>query len=105
MVPAYDRFMRHTSRKRSSPDPLAPVNAATWLVVRDEINAVLESTKLAPGTNLRALLTRDARIADGWAADNIGPACGFFFASREAKRVRVAVERAPPRDPWARGES
>jgi hypothetical protein len=99
----YDRAMRHTSRKRSSHDPLARVCAPTWLVVRDRVNTVLESTKLAPGTDLRAVLTqaRDGRIAAGWVADDIGPACGFFFAIRSGERVRVAVERAPPRNPPA----
>jgi hypothetical protein len=97
----YDRFMRHTSRKRSSHDPLAKVNAPTWLVVRDRVNAVLSSAELAPGTDLRAALmaAREARIDEGWAAEDIGPACGFFFASREATRVRVGVEHTLPRNP------
>jgi hypothetical protein len=97
----YDRAMRHTSRKRSLPDPLAPVGAPTWLVVRDAVNAVIESSELAPKTDLRAALTaaRGARVAAGWFADDIGPACGFFFASREGIRVRVAVEHVSPRNP------
>jgi hypothetical protein len=96
--------MRHTSRRRSLPDPLAKVDAPTWLVVRDKVNAVIESTELVPGTDLRAVLTRarEARIADGWLADDIGPACGFFFASRNGNRVRVAVEGAAPRRPLVR---
>jgi hypothetical protein len=94
--------MRHTSRKRSSPDPLARAGAPTWLVVRNAVNAVLESTELVPETDLRAALTaaRDARIAAGWLADEIGPACGFFFASRGSERVLVTVERKDPRDPF-----
>jgi hypothetical protein len=96
--------MRHTSRKRSLPDPLAPVGAPTWIVVRDAVNTVIESTELAPETDLRVALTaaREARIAAGWTADDIGPACGFFFASRDGARVRVGIERAQPRDPWTR---
>ena len=80
MARGYDRAMRHTSRKRSSPDPLASVGASTWLVVRGTVNAMIESTELAPETDLRAVLTaaRDARIAAGWLADDIGPAWGFF---------------------------
>jgi hypothetical protein len=97
----YDRVMRHTSRKRSAPDPLARVDARTWLVVRDAVNAVIESAELAPETDVRAALTaaRKARIGAGWLADDLGPACGFFFASREGIRVRVAVEHVPPRNP------
>jgi hypothetical protein len=99
--------MRHTSRKRSSLAPLASIDAPAWLVVRDGINAVLESTELGPGTDLRGVLTaaRDAQIAAGWLADDIGPACGFFFAGRNGARVRIGVERAPPRDPWTRSEA
>jgi hypothetical protein len=96
--------MRHTSRKRSLPDPLAPVGAPIWLVVRDAVNTVIESTELAPETDLRVALTaaREARIAAGWTADDIGPACGFFFASRDGARVRVAVESTAPRSPLLR---
>jgi hypothetical protein len=85
----YDRVVRHTSRKRSSHDPLARVRAPTWLVVRDRANTVLESTKLAPATDLRAVLTkaRDARIAAG-VADDIGRACGFFFVAGTATESR-----------------
>ena len=96
--------MRHGSRKRASPDPLAPVNAVTWLVVRDALSQVLEFTELAPLADLRAVLSaaRDARITDGWAAEEIGPRCAFFFASRDGERILVGIER---REPWrdARG--
>ena len=90
--------MRHTSRKRSSPDPLAPVNAPSWLVVRDRVGCVLESAELPARADLRAVLTaaRDARIADGWLAEDIGPVCSFFFASRDGRRVLVGIERIPP---------
>lgn len=93
--------MRHTSRKRSAPDPLGLVNAPTWLVVRDRTGFVTESTELAPRTDLRAMLkaARNARIATGWAADDIGASCSFFFAARGDMRVLVGVERMPPRDP------
>jgi hypothetical protein len=49
---------------------------------------------------LRAALTaaREARIAAGWLAEDIVPAFRFFFASRDGNRVRVAIERMPPRN-------
>jgi len=90
--------MRHTSRKRQLPDPLAPVEAATWLVVRDRVGRVLEGTELEHRTDLRAVLTaaRHERIASGWAAEDIGAVCSFFFASRAGERVLVGIERLPP---------
>ena len=93
--------MRHTNGRRSAPDPLAPVDAPTWLVVRSATGFVVESTELAPGADLRSVLTtaRETRISDGWAAQQIGASCSFFFAARGDVRLMVAIERQPPRDP------
>jgi hypothetical protein len=93
--------MRHTSRKRSAPDPLKAIDATTWLVARDRMSFVIESTELAPGTNLRAALSaaRNARITAGWVAEAIGASCSFFFATRSGERVMVGIERVPPRNP------
>src|SRR5579884_1157299 len=97
--------MRHTSRRRSAPDPLAPVNAPTWLVVRDAVGFVLEVAELAPGADLRSVLStaRERRLAAGWVAQEIGSACAFFFTARGGARLMVAIERQPPRDPLDRG--
>ncbi len=90
--------MCHTSRQRSAPDPLAPRNARTWLVIRDRVSRVRESTELAPSADLRAVLSkaREDQLATGWQADDIGPRCAFFLASRESERVLVAIERVEP---------
>jgi hypothetical protein len=61
--------MRHTSRKRSLPNPLAPIDARTWLVERDAVNAVIESMELAPGPICVRLLLRLDKLGprlDGW---------------------------------------
>jgi len=65
--------MRHTSRKRSEPDPLAPSHESTWLVVR-QFRDPLEVTPLAPMADLRNVLVaaREARRADGWVVEEIG---------------------------------
>jgi hypothetical protein len=72
------------------------------LVVRDRMSIVIEQPELAPTTHLRAALTaaRNARIAAGWEAEDIGPRCAFFFASRDGECVLVGVERIPPRNPF-----
>lgn len=93
-------LVRHTSRKRQSPDPLARVDGPTWLVVRDRVGRVLESTELVRKTDLRAVLNaaREERVAGGWTAGPIGAVCAFFFASRNGERVLVGIEHIPPRN-------
>ncbi len=72
--------MRHISRRRSEPDPLAPVNEPTWLVAR-EFREPLEVTLLAPMADLRSVLiaAREARRADGWTVEEIGRRSSSFF--------------------------
>lgn len=90
--------MRHTSRKRQSPDPLASIPEPAWLVVRDDHGNILESAELAPNSNLRTVLmaARRRRIDEGWTAQEIGTHCAFFLACREAERVLVGIERRAP---------
>ena len=86
-------------RRRSAPDPLAPIDAPTWLVVRDMWGQLLELTELPPQADQRAVLVaaRDARIAEGWRVTEIGPQCAHFFATQAGDRVMVGVEREPTR--------
>lgn len=51
--------MRHASRKRQSPDPLAPIDEPSWLVVRDAHGNILEASELAPNSNLYTALTAE----------------------------------------------
>jgi len=92
--------MRHTSRRRSEPDPLAPVNEPTWLVVR-QFRDPSEVTALEPMADLRKVLTaaREARMADGWSAEEIGRRCAFFYCSRGGQRVWVGIEKRDPMSP------
>jgi hypothetical protein len=94
------RGMQHGHHtRRSAPDPLAPIDAPAWLVVRDMCGRLLEVTELPPRADQRAILVaaREARIADGWVADEIGPHCAHFFASRAGERIVVGIERDPTR--------
>jgi hypothetical protein len=61
----YAPAMRHTNRTRSAPEPLAALNAPTWLAVRSAVGFVVDATELAPGADLRSMLTaaREARIS------------------------------------------
>ena len=87
--------MRHGHHtRRATPDPLAPADAPTWLVTRDMCSQLLERSELPPRADQRAVLmaARTARIADGWQADEIGPRCSHFFATRGGERVMVGIE-------------
>jgi hypothetical protein len=92
--------MRHGHHtRRSAPDPLAPIDAPTWLAVRNMYSQLLELTELPPGADQRAALVaaREARIADGWQVDEIGPRCSQFFAARAGERIVVGIEGDPTR--------
>jgi hypothetical protein len=60
---------------------------------------LLDLTELPPRANQRAALisAREARIADGWRADEIGPRCAQFFANRAGERIVAGIERDPTR--------
>lgn len=90
--------MLRAMRKRSPPEPLKPTPEPTWLVVRDRLSRVVMSTPLEPNADLRAVLTeaRDARIAEGWACEDIGPWVAFFFCTRGGVREMVIIERVLP---------
>ena len=85
-------------RRRSRPEPLKPRPDATWLVVRDRLSQVVTSRSLEPYADLHAALTgaREARIAEGWDCEDIGPCVAFFFCSRAGVREMVIIERRPP---------
>jgi hypothetical protein len=89
-------------RRRTNYDPLTPIPAPTWLVARDRFGTVLDLRDLAPGADLRAILTaeRERRLADGWAADEIGRCSACFFCTRDGERVEVGILRRDPRVPF-----
>jgi hypothetical protein len=68
---------------------------------------LLELTELPPRANQRAVLTaaREARIADGWQVDEVGPHCAHFFATRAGERIMSTIERDPVRPALGAGNS
>jgi hypothetical protein len=91
-------------RRRTRPDPLQPVPAPAWLVVRNQCSQVIDSRRLEPSADLRSILVaaHAERIASGWCADDIGDRIGFFFCKRESERLLVSIEFRPPQSPGAR---
>jgi hypothetical protein len=88
-------------RRRRPTDPLLPLPQPTWLVVRNVHRQALESRQLRPSADLRAILgsERDQRAAAGWACEDIGRVCSFFFAVCDGQRVQVGIERYDPDGP------
>ena len=86
-------------RRRNPPEPFKSTRECTWLVVRNALSEVVESTKLTARADLLAALTgaREARLANGWQCEAIGQSCRFFFCAREGVRHLVSIEgREPP---------
>ena len=90
----YDRAMRHTSRKRSSHDPLGSVNAPTWLVVRDRVNTVLQSTQLAPAGWLTILGVRAGSSSQAGTGTESGWLSRMCSGTRWAKQYAWALRSA-----------
>jgi hypothetical protein len=86
------------NRRRSSTDPLFVQDQPTWLVVKNALSQIIEYKELGPGANLREILNaaRNARIADGWLADEIGRSCSFFFCVKDGVRLEVGIRRIHP---------
>lgn len=75
--------------RRARPDPLMPVDAPRWIVLRDDLSRAVESMGLPRLTDLRAALLdeRDAREREGWQVEDVPPAAAFFFAPAPARDV------------------
>jgi hypothetical protein len=85
------------ARCRSSPDPLATVNAMRWLVVRDVCSRPLRHAVLPPNAHLRAALAaeRQGLIDEGWTAEEM-TRYPFVYCQRENERVCVSIECFEP---------
>lgn len=91
-------------RKRGRHDPLKPITAEAWIVVRNRLSEVVESRHIEPCADLRAILVaaRDERIAAGWVAEEIGDRLAFFFCCRAGERLLVSIELRKPAMPGVR---
>ncbi len=85
------------ARYRSSPDPLATVNAMCWLVVRDVCSRPLRHSMLQPNTDLRAALAaeRQRLVDEGWIANEL-TRYSFVYCQRENERVCISIECFEP---------
>jgi hypothetical protein len=84
-------------RRRDSYDPLKPSTRPCWLIVWDMQFNLLDSTELAPMTDLRQVMARTAdewREA-GWTVES-DARFGSFFCHRAGQRRLIAISPADP---------
>lgn len=90
------------TRRRPRYDPLAPVNAPTWLVVRNKYSAPLEVTPLAPNADLRSVVIAEQarRLRDGWQFEETDlTSCSIVFCVKDGERISIGISFSDPRKP------
>lgn len=93
-------------RRRDRYDPLAVSSQPRWLVVWDMYFNLLESTALAPRTNLREVLQQTIQHwrAMGWTVESDARFGSFFCHCAGARRL-LAVSPVNPAHSIAAGPS
>ncbi len=93
-------------RRRDSYNPLARSARPSWLVVWDMQFNLLDSTELAPRTDLAAVIEASAAQwrERGWTVES-GARFGSFFCNRAGERRLVAISAADPAQPTGGGPS
>jgi hypothetical protein len=88
-------------RHRSSFDPLLPVDEARWLCVRRLDNALIESSRIEPRVDLKAVFVRAlATLLDGgWTLERFSSDLACAFCRRGSERRVLAVECFDPKRP------
>ena len=92
---------RSMVKRRSSFDPLLPVNEPRWLCVRRMDQGLIESQRLEPGADLKAAFVRAlAAHADaGWMLERFSSDLACAFCRRGEERRLIAIECFDPRRP------
>jgi hypothetical protein len=84
-------------RRRDPYNPLGKFSKPRWLIVWDMQFNVLDSTELAPYTDLAEVMRGAAqrRRDEGWCVES-DARFGSFFCHRDGMRVLVAISAADP---------
>jgi hypothetical protein len=93
-------------RRRDPYNPLAPSPKPRWLVVWDMQFRLLDSTELAPCTDLAAVMAQTAQRwqQEGWTVES-DARYGSFFCHRAGMRRLIAISAADPALPTGGGPS
>jgi hypothetical protein len=84
-------------RRRDPYNPLSPSAKPRWLIVWDMQFNVLDSTELAPYTDLAEVMRQSAqrRCDEGWCVES-DARFGSFFCHRAGVRVLIAISAVDP---------
>ena len=87
-------------RKRSAFDPLKQSAGPHWHVVRSRQGALLESHRVAPGTDLKRLFVELILRAmdEGWEVGEFSSVAGTFFCDKYPDRRMVTISPTDPKD-------
>jgi hypothetical protein len=87
-------------RRRSQHDPLETTADARWFVVRSMHGTVLESRRLAVGTDLKRafLIAMIQWIDEGWQLKEFSSASASFFCDRHPERRMISIDPTDPYD-------
>jgi hypothetical protein len=88
-------------RRRSSFDPLLPVDEARWLCIRHLDNELIESTLIGPQVDLKAVFVRAlASLVDtGWTLERFSSDLACAFCQRGCERRVLVIECFDPKSP------
>lgn len=86
--------------RRKTFNPLEPSSAPRWYVVRSMHGTVLESRRMAPGTDLKRVFvtTMLAWMDAGWQIGEFSSVTATFFCDRPPERRMVSIDPAHPDD-------
>lgn len=93
-------------RRRNPYNPLAPSPKPRWLIVWDMQFHLLDSTELAPYTDLAVVMAQTAQQwqQEGWTVES-DARYGSFFCHRAGVRRLIAISAADPTQPTGGGPS
>jgi hypothetical protein len=93
-------------RRRDPYNPLSKSPKPRWLIVWDMQFHVLDSTELAPYTDLAAVMheTAQRRQQEGWCIES-DARFGSFFCHRDGVRILIAISAADPTTATGAGPS
>jgi hypothetical protein len=88
-------------RHRSSFDPLLPVGEPRWLCLRRLDNELIESNRIEPRVDLKAVFVRAlaTRLDEGWTLERFSSDLGCAFCRRGSERRVLVIECFDPKRP------
>ncbi|MEP7246473.1 MAG: hypothetical protein ABI885_22730 [Gammaproteobacteria bacterium] len=85
---------------RNRHNAMAPVDAATWLVIEDRYRTPISLKELAPGTDPRMIMiaAMARSIGKGWEVEELPGTQPLYFCRKDGDRRMVTISRRHPDD-------